>query len=122
MVTRQLKQKLEDGSEITVDIGAMAENIVTDRERQFVTGLEKESLGNIKKLEERVENIDQQVSGVTSSKISTVVSDLAKLAFQLEVKNVTDTSNMTHVIVDEVDSATAIVIVSGTYADNKVYI
>lgn len=45
MVTRQMKQKLEDGTEITVDIGAKAENVVTDSEHRFVSDAEKAAWG-----------------------------------------------------------------------------
>ncbi|MDO4313787.1 MAG: hypothetical protein Q4C52_11960 [Eubacteriales bacterium] len=45
MVTKQIKQKLEDGTEIVVDIGAMAENVETDPNHRFVTDKEKETWG-----------------------------------------------------------------------------
>ena len=44
MVTKQIKQKQADGTEITLDIGAKAENVETDSEHQFVTAAEKEAL------------------------------------------------------------------------------
>lgn len=42
MVTRQIKHKQEDGSEVTLDIGALAANVETDESHQFVTQEEKE--------------------------------------------------------------------------------
>lgn len=45
MVTRQIKQKLEDGTEIVVDIGAKAEHVETDSEHRFVSDAEKEAWG-----------------------------------------------------------------------------
>lgn len=122
MVTKQIKQKLEDGTVLTVDIGALAEYVETDTYRQFVTEDELQSIQNIDELEQKVSDISQQVSGETSQKLATVVSDIAKLSFQLDLKDVVDTSEMTHVIVDQIDAADAVVITSGTYGENTVYI
>ena len=44
MVTRQIKHKQEDGSEVTLDIGALAANVKTDESHQFVTQQEKEAI------------------------------------------------------------------------------
>lgn len=41
MVTRQITQKQEDGTEVVVDIGAKAENVETDATRRFVSDTEK---------------------------------------------------------------------------------
>lgn len=50
------------------------------------------------------------------------MSDIAKLTFQLQLKDLIDSSDMTQVTVDEIDSPDTVVITSGTYADKKVYI
>lgn len=50
------------------------------------------------------------------------MSDIAKLTFQLQLKDLIDSSDMTQVTIDEIDSSDAVVITSGTYADKKVYI
>lgn len=63
-----------------------------------------------------------EVCKQVSAGTSTIVGDLTKLSFQLELANLVDTSTMNHVIVDEIDSADAIRIVSGIFADNRVYI
>lgn len=44
MVTRQIKHKQKDGSEVTLDIGALAANVETDESHQFVTQQEKEAI------------------------------------------------------------------------------
>ena len=50
------------------------------------------------------------------------MSDIAKLTFQLQLKDLVDSSDMTHVIVDETDTAGEMIITSGNYADGKIYI
>ena len=50
------------------------------------------------------------------------MSDIAKLTFQLQLKDLIDSSDMTLVAVDQIDSTDSVVITSGTYADKKVYI
>lgn len=50
------------------------------------------------------------------------MSDIAKLTFQLQLKDLIDSSDMTQVTIDEIDSSDAVVITSGIYADKKVYI
>ena len=50
------------------------------------------------------------------------MSDIAKLTFQLQLKDLIDSSDMTQVTIDEIDSPDAVVIISRTYADKKVYI
>ena len=50
------------------------------------------------------------------------MSDIAKLTFQLQLKDLIDSSDMTQVTIDEIDSSDAVVITSGSYADKKVYI
>ena len=122
MVTKQIKKKLEDGTVVTVDIGALAEHVETDVYRRFVTAEELRSIQSIDELKQEVNDISPQVSGETSQKLATVVSDIAKLSFQLDLKDVVDTSDMTHVIVDEIDSADAVVITSGSYRENAVRI
>ena len=48
------------------------------------------------------------------------MSDIAKLTFQLQLKDLIDSSDMTQVTIDEIDSSDAVVIIYGTYADKKV--
>lgn len=63
-----------------------------------------------------------ELNNTNASDINTVVSDIAKLTFQLQLKDLVDSSDMTHVVVDQIDSPDTVVITSGTYADKKVYI
>lgn len=63
-----------------------------------------------------------ELNNTNASDINTVVSDIAKLTFQLQLKDLVDSSDMTHVVVDQIDSADSVVIISGTYSDKKVYI
>ena len=76
----------------------------------------------LKRLKQNVDDMDQQVSVQIAYKLATVISDIAKLSFQLDLKNTVDTSDMTHVIVDVIDAADAVVITSGTFKENTVYI
>ena len=57
-----------------------------------------------------------------ANNLATSMSDIAKLTFQLQLKDLIDSSDMTHVIVDETSTAGAVIITSGNYADGKIYI
>jgi hypothetical protein len=48
--------------------------------------------------------------------------DIALLAFQLELKGLTDSEELTNVCVDTITSETSVIINSGKYAEGKVYI
>lgn len=63
----------------------------------------------------------QQIQKNTQN-LAVSMSDIAKLTFQLQLKDIIDSSNMTHVIIDETDSAGAVIITSGNYANGKIYI
>lgn len=76
----------------------------------------------VSEMDARLDEISQQVSGETVTKLSSVVSDIAKVSFQLDLKGMVDTSEMTHVIVDEIDAADAVVVNSGVFDNNRVYI
>jgi hypothetical protein len=54
--------------------------------------------------------------------ISNVQYDLEEVAFQLAIRDLIDDSKLRNVIVDEIDSADAVTLTSGSYADGKVYI
>ena len=64
----------------------------------------------------------QETADSAISRVSSISSDMAKVSFQLALKGLIDTSDLSTVIVDEIDSSDAVVITSGTYADKKVYI
>lgn len=63
----------------------------------------------------------QQIQKNTQN-LAVSMSDIAKLTFQLQLKDIIDSSNMTHVIIDETDSAGTVIITSGNYANGKIYI
>ena len=48
--------------------------------------------------------------------------DLAEVIFQLSVKDMTDNSMFKNVIVDKIDSDSAVNLIAGSYASGKVYI
>lgn len=69
----------------------------------------------------QIETYTHQIQKNTNN-LAVSMSDIAKLTFQLQLKDLIDSSDMTQVTVDEIDSPDAVVITSGTYADKKVYI
>ena len=69
----------------------------------------------------QIETYTQQIQKNTNN-LAVSMSDIAKLTFQLQLKDLIDSSDMTLVAVDQIDSAHSVVITSGTYADKKVYI
>lgn len=69
----------------------------------------------------QIETYMQQIQKNTNN-LAVSMSDIAKLTFQLQLKDLIDSSDMTLVAVDQIDSTDSVVITSGTYADKKVYI
>ena len=69
----------------------------------------------------QIETYTHQIQKNTNN-LAVSMSDIAKLTFQLQLKDLIDSSDMTQVTIDEIDSSDAVVITSGTYADKKVYI
>ena len=69
MVTRQIKHKQDDGSEVTLDIGALAANVETDESHQFVTQEEKNKVKDIEKIKEDIKDIQESMSGSESPDI-----------------------------------------------------
>lgn len=60
--------------------------------------------------------------GTINNQTEKVQYDLAEVIFQLSVRDMTDNSMFRNVIVDKIDSKTAVNLVSGSYASGKVYI
>ena len=69
----------------------------------------------------QIETYTQKIQKNTNN-LAVSMSDIAKLTFQLQLKDLIDSSDMTLVAVDQIDSTDSVVITSGTYADKKVYI
>lgn len=69
----------------------------------------------------QIETCTHQIQKNTNNS-AVCMSDIAKLTFQLQLKDLIDSSDMTQVTIDEIDSSDAVVITSGAYADKKVYI
>lgn len=69
----------------------------------------------------QIETCTHQIQKNTNNS-AVCMSDIAKLTFQLQLKDLIDSSDMTQVTIDEIDSPDTVVIISGTYADKKVYI
>lgn len=85
MVTKQIKHKQDDGQEVVLDIGAKAENVETDEERQFVTAAEKAALQSAS---EGVQTLSGKVgatgdtggsatAGTVFGKLNKLIADLA---------------------------------------------
>lgn len=69
----------------------------------------------------QIETYTHQIQKNTDN-LAVSMSDIAKLTFQLQLKDLIDSSDMTQVTIDEIDSSNAVAITSGTYSDKKVYI
>lgn len=57
-----------------------------------------------------------------ASALSNVISDIANVTFQLALQGLINTDGMKHVVVDEIDSADDVILVSGKFGGDKVYI
>lgn len=65
--------------------------------------------------------IDESMT-YAKSVASKVQYDLAEVIFQLSIRDMTDSSKFANVIVDNIDSASAVNLASGSYSSGKVYI
>lgn len=85
MVTKQIKQKQADGTEIILDIGAKAKNVETDSERQFVTAAEKAAIASGSDAAQSASNKigatgdtgGSASAGTVMAKLNKLISDLA---------------------------------------------
>lgn len=86
--------------------------------------VEQGKLEEARTAKEELKDIETCAHQIQKNRNSLAVnmSDIAKLTFQLQLKDLIDSSDMTQVTIDEIDSSDAVVITSGTYADKKVYI
>ena len=85
----------------------------------------EESNRNQTELLNAFENYKENLQDAADSAISKVISissDVAKISFQLALKDLIDTSDLSTVIVDQIDSADSVMITSGTYGNERVYI
>lgn len=60
--------------------------------------------------------------GTINNQTEKVQYDLAEVIFQLSVRDMTDNSMFRNVIVDNIDSSSAVNIITGSYTTGKVYI
>lgn len=60
--------------------------------------------------------------GTINNQTEKVQYDLAEVIFQLSVRDMTDNSMFRNVIVDNIDSSSAVNIITGSYSTGKVYI
>mgnify|MGYP007012489784 CR=1 FL=1 len=63
-----------------------------------------------------------KISGMIATALGGIEHDLVNLTFQLVMGNLVDSSDLDTVIIDTIDSASAVNIISGAYANGKVYI
>lgn len=79
-------------------------------------------LNNEAYLFREIDDVRNNISEQILKKLAGMAFDVAKLSFQLDIKEVVSTSNMTHVIVDEINSDSSIILISGKCDKNGVYI
>lgn len=60
--------------------------------------------------------------GTINNQTEKVQYDLAEVIFQLSVRDMTDNSMFRNVIVDNIDSSSAVNLITGSYSTGKVYI
>lgn len=63
-----------------------------------------------------------KISGMIATALGGIEHDLVSLTFQLVMSNLVDSSDFDTVVVDTIDSAAAVQIISGAWANGKVYI
>ena len=63
-----------------------------------------------------------KISGMIATALGGIEHDLVSLTFQLVTSNLVDSSDFDTVVVDTIDSAAAVQIISGAWANGKVYI
>ena len=81
-----------------------------------------ENTENIKNIHIEVEEELEENKRYTRETASSIQYDLAEVIFQLSVKDMTDNSMFKNVIVDKIDSDSAVNLIAGSYAYGKVYI
>ena len=81
-----------------------------------------ENTESIKNIHIEVEEELEENKRYTRETASSIQYDLAEVIFQLSVKDMTDNSMFKNVIVDKIDSDSAVNLIAGSYASGKVYI
>lgn len=79
-------------------------------------------LNNGEYLKKREDTLEETVIRDVNEKVAGMSGDIADITFQLAVKGLIETTTMENVAVDIIDSPNAVNIISGNYADNRVYI
>ena len=76
---------------------------------------------NTKEIYEGLQNAEKNIRMAMAAGTNNT-HDIALLAFQLELKGLTDSEVLTNVCVDTITSETSVIIDKGKYAEGKVYI
>ena len=76
---------------------------------------------NTKEIYQGLQNAEKDIKMAASAGASNT-HDIALLAFQLELKGMTDSEELTNVCVDTITDETSVVINKGKYTEGKVYI
>ena len=63
-----------------------------------------------------------KISGMIATALGGIEHDLVNLTFQLAMSNLVDSSDLDTVVIDTIDSASDVNIISGAFANGKVYI
>lgn len=76
---------------------------------------------NTKEIYQGLQNAEKDIKMAASAGASNT-HDIALLAFQLELKGMTDSEELNNVCVDTITDETSVVINQGKYVEGKVYI
>jgi hypothetical protein len=63
-----------------------------------------------------------KISGMIAEALGGIEHDLTSIAFELKMENLIPVEDLDTVIINTIDSASAVNIISGAYANGKVYI
>lgn len=94
---------------------------IIDKALQTATELGKTVNKKADELEIKLETTKADI-GTINNQAAKVQYDVAEIIFQMSIRDMTDNSKFKNVIVDNIDSASAVNLITGSYTTRKVYI
>lgn len=94
---------------------------ITDKALQAATESGKTANKKADELEIKLATTKADI-GTINNQTEKVQYDVAEIIFQMSIRDMTDNSKFRNVIVDNIDSASAVNLITGSYTTGKVYI
>ena len=94
---------------------------ITDKALQAATESGKTANKKADELEIKLATTKADI-GTINNQTEKVQYDVAEIIFQMSIRDMTDNSKYRNVIVDNIDSASAVNLITGSYTTGKVYI